>query len=565
MGTSSRPSELLEIWPRHGKWAFLAALMLGACALRLIHLEADLPAWISPWSMGEYVDEGYKTLSPRNLHLFGSVRWHPLDDYPGWFGISPILSWSYYATFELFGATLALARCVTIAYFLSFLALYGWGASRRYGGVLTATGLLFLALDGGLFFYSRTALIEVPLATLMYAPLFYFARSERVSPWKSFAIALLCAPIVVFGVKLSAAIYLAPVLASLLIRSLWLTRPVRYAWLLIAGVMVASALGLLLSQVEALPWLDRVDFSVSGYFFRIFSSPLVTLSPFMTLAGLFCAVHSIAVSPRRVVESSYRTALVAIVLISPLLLGAFPYDPPRYFIPILPAQSLLVLEWLHMQGTAPGPSESGFRWRAAFAFLGFLLVWFCAARVFNQVILARLPLPMGDEPGLSDRALIAVALLPSAVLALVTWNLRQSLLAPVLVQRVVKMAVAAFFVHSFAVLGWYAWTAEYQGREIRTQLISKLAPGSTLAGDWAPFFALGTEFPALYMNRAFNSAERISELRPDYFVYSDTEDSALSLAEISNQTEVELGPPVLQGTYIGRLVMIRPLQYRSHR
>lgn len=66
---------------------------MAAITLRLTHIDADTPAGLS-WSAGLYVDEGYKTLSPRNLLLLGNTHWHEADTYPGWMKSSPVTQWS---------------------------------------------------------------------------------------------------------------------------------------------------------------------------------------------------------------------------------------------------------------------------------------------------------------------------------------------------------------------------------------------------------------------------------------------------------------------------------------
>src|SRR5512132_2766522 len=81
---------------KFGHWALIPGLLFLLCGLRFLDLGADTPIWAKSYSMGDYVDEGYKTLSARNLVLFGQTHWHPLDNYPGWMKASPVTNWSYY-------------------------------------------------------------------------------------------------------------------------------------------------------------------------------------------------------------------------------------------------------------------------------------------------------------------------------------------------------------------------------------------------------------------------------------------------------------------------------------
>ena len=90
-------------------------LVLGLLALRLVHLGADTPVLITlPDDVGLYVDEGYKTMGPRNMVLFGADSWHPADDYTSWVWRSPLTQWSYFAAFRVSSPDLESARVVTV-------------------------------------------------------------------------------------------------------------------------------------------------------------------------------------------------------------------------------------------------------------------------------------------------------------------------------------------------------------------------------------------------------------------------------------------------------------------
>ena len=126
--------------------ALSVGLVLLLVLLRLIHLGADTPPYLSG-SDGLYVDEGYKTLSPRNLVLFGTTHWSPVDRYEGWMSSSPITQWSYYASFRLFGVDLEAARYVTVLFFAVFLFGFVLAMRRRYSGALLLGGLALLGLE----------------------------------------------------------------------------------------------------------------------------------------------------------------------------------------------------------------------------------------------------------------------------------------------------------------------------------------------------------------------------------------------------------------------------------
>ena len=150
-------------------------LVAGLILLRLIPLDADTPAGIS-WSAGLYVDEGYKTLSPRNLILFGTTHWNDADTYRGWMERSPLTQWSYYAGFKLFGVNITSARLATVFYMALLLCFYAVALRDRYRPWIYLTGLLALGLESTVFFFSRVSLFEIPLALFLYGLLFALAR-----------------------------------------------------------------------------------------------------------------------------------------------------------------------------------------------------------------------------------------------------------------------------------------------------------------------------------------------------------------------------------------------------
>lgn len=61
------------------KLGIALALAVALALLRLVHLTADTPYGLTEPTAGIYVDEGYKTLSPRNLILYGRTHWNDAD------------------------------------------------------------------------------------------------------------------------------------------------------------------------------------------------------------------------------------------------------------------------------------------------------------------------------------------------------------------------------------------------------------------------------------------------------------------------------------------------------
>ena len=330
------------------------ALAIGLALLRLIHLAADTPPGLST-SAAPYVDEGYRTLSPRNLVLFGTTHWHPKDVYAGWAGgPSPITQWAFHTSFRLFGTSIEAARGVTILFFALLLGGFVWAMSSRYLPGLILGGLALLGLESNLFFFSRIALLEVPIAALLYCLLFVFAR---LKPHRTVAPLLMALPtsvLLVFGVKFSALVYLTPILLA---SSFYFLRDQRCRrWLLDWRYLTLGAAGfavvLAITRDQWKPALamvgSRIHLVPSDIATRIIENPLVTSSPLLIAAGLLCAIHGLICRPDLYLGTIYRFSLVMLVLLGIPIVALFMYDPLRYYIPLLPAYGLVVLEWVHL-------------------------------------------------------------------------------------------------------------------------------------------------------------------------------------------------------------------------
>ena len=112
-------------------WLAVCLSLLALVGLRLVHLEADNPSGMQSGSMAPFVDEGYKTLGPRNLVLFGHTHWNSQDTYPTWMKRSPLTQWLFVGSFHLLGARVGSARIVTILLFAVFLGGFVLAMRRR--------------------------------------------------------------------------------------------------------------------------------------------------------------------------------------------------------------------------------------------------------------------------------------------------------------------------------------------------------------------------------------------------------------------------------------------------
>jgi hypothetical protein len=88
---------------------FLLCLIGGFGVFHLFFINADTPASLT-YGAGTYCDEGYKTLSARNMVLFGDTHWTELDEYAGWVKGSPVTFYFNYLMFNVFGVFLGFCK-----------------------------------------------------------------------------------------------------------------------------------------------------------------------------------------------------------------------------------------------------------------------------------------------------------------------------------------------------------------------------------------------------------------------------------------------------------------------
>ena len=530
-------------------WA-TSLIVLALAALRLAHLGADTPASISDW--GALVDEGYKTWSPRNLVLFGDSQLHPDDPYKGWMRASPLTQWAYYGAFRILGTRIESARAVTIVFFGLFLAAYGWAMRPRYPPGIFLAGLLALGLEGTTFFFSRIAIFEIPICFFVYGLLFALVRLGWSSPLRTVGLLLIVGAFVSLTVKLTAAIYVLLIAAAALCywadKERGRQKSVRIA-ALIAAAALALFVGLYFDTLQA-----KLGLSARNFLGRILDNPAVEAAPALSAFTAFCAAHGMLAASDRFRRDPYRLSLISLVLLGPILLALFSIHPLRYYVPLLPAQILLGLEWAAERmwrepiRLLPHPA----------AVLGWPALWLAVYQTVDGLLLA----PMAERfPQLGKASVCAVV---TVALVLLRWRWRHRLLAASSLRAGAAALALLTCVRAVSSVGAFLIDPSYRREEIRQALSRSIESGTLIAGDWAPLFALGTDLPAHYTRYNFVEDDRyFDKLRPSYYVYSESGwwTSQPILQTFERQQGVSLGQPVFEGSYAGRTVIVYRLLY----
>ena len=540
--------------------ALLALIVAFFCVqLRFIHLRADTPEKVSN-NIGLYVDEGYKTLAPRNLVIFGENSAHQADQYKGWMKASPLTNWPYYFMFKWLGVEIENARLVTIAYFALFILLFSLAVAGRYRITLLLVGIFALSLQHTLYFFSRVALLEVPIVTLLYGSLFLFIKTNdnriyRKIKWLAVLIFLSA-----FGIKISALLYFFVAGCMGLLSFL-----AGFSYHEKKKVYATIAVGLILVVITAFFYFDfwwhRIGHSPFFIMVRALNNPLLIHADiFLLLIGISCGLQGLICQPELYLGNLYRAALLGLVLLGPIVLSIFPYNPLRYYVPLVPAYILLILEWLYLSTWRESLAQNGNWFSDTLAFLMLFHLIFYVGVLFNEYFIKLLQIMIGDEPGLSDAGMVMFFAPIAAIVTVAIFILRKRIFSKKIFAGLITGFAVMGLVYNVSILSDFVLNPSYKSREIQADIESIVPGAAIVAGDWAPFFLIGTRILALYMNDKFNR-KNVASIRPDFFLDSDNRNSRGNAEVIRDIDGASFGAPVLNAVYVFTDVTLYPVLY----
>ena len=538
----------------------IVALLLATAAIRTVNLNADPVRWYTD-DLGYRIDEGYKTLSARNLYLYGEASWNLKDVYNGWINESPVTQWPYYWAFKSLGLKLSSARAVSIIFtsiFLTITAVFLW---RRVSPYLVVIGLLLLAADPALFLFSRSALFETALTLSTYTGIFLAVSVPPRYKYLSPAILMCIAVLAMFYIKQSAILYMAPPILCLTLIALkdridlTLNR-VRYTLFVIALVSIIIFIMYNPSVISMM--------NLSAIISRpqvLLLNPIHTLSPVALILAYTVLLELLITQPKAILGDSYRLCLASIVVVTPIALSLFIYNYTRYYLPVVPAALLLVLERFTPDITHN--STVRFKWLSLNSLLAttvFLALTMSLWASINYYVLDNLPINIGEDPGLSQPALLRTYPLFLVVFAFFTiiiarqyWNVARYHIYASLAGLHIILGLGI----SITALAYPG----YQSHHIRNLIVQQVKQDESIGGDWAPFFVVETGLRVLYMRPDYSNAELIVELRPDYFLNSDSLYDRKTTTILENISSIVLGEPIKLGMYAGHNISLRSIRY----
>lgn len=535
----------------------LVALM-GA---RYVNLDADPPPDYIPIDSGYHIDEGYKTLAPKNLLVFGDTNWHEKDHYSGWMKSSPLTQWPYYIAFKNFGLELENARLITVVYFCLFIVAVLFFLIKRYGLLLSLTATLLLMADAALFNFSRSALFEIALVFFVYLGMLMVTRVPNDKPILALAVCVIPVLIAMFTVKLSAILYCVPSIIAL--SYVFIIDSVRGnarkpLYFTIFGLVVLIA-----AFITSKTWMHRIPLDALLHVPEKFLlNPMPDLSILALLLGYGCVLHLLLVKPKALYENLYRLLLTVTIIFTPIILALFKYNPPRYYVVIIPACLLLLVEWVYMRPWLSQKDISLTLKQKVLAAIIFIPFSMFLLRAINMLVLENIPYNIGDDPGISLPGLYR--LFPFFLIGLS---------ALVYFRRTKSVVVLGFLIPVFATIQFVSGVIvqanvlthpSYESQKIRSALGHIMTDSESVAGDWAAFFTAEAPIRSFYMSKSINvpDAMHIADIKPDYFLHSDSPFDPMSLELLESNDSITLSEPKLLGTYMGNEIQLYKVSYQ---
>jgi hypothetical protein len=544
-----------------GKYRFSLIIVLSIAILIVhsIYLTADTPDWFADYDTGLRVDEGYKTLAPRNLVLFGQTIISEHDQYRGWFKNSFLTQSLLFISFNVFDPSLLVARATNLSYYLILIFLILWAHREHLKKISFALIILIAATEPFTYFFSRVALFEIAIALIVTAGLL----SIRIDSYKGLWAFVLLTVIGAAIIKTSVLVYLFPGIIALILYNYFLRPDLKYIRI---ATIVVVAIVLILLALNFNLLLQRIDFRPSpAQLSKMITNPIIIYSPWVFAAALYCIADIIIRGGFRMPKDPYFIAVSAVAIGGPVILTFISYNPPRYYVALLPSYILIVAYWLTYHGKNDQTAKKSLVMELVFialiAIASYTLIRGALMNFVVPVITSSKEFTLWMPRESARLSLFAIGGFSAVILLIVAYFKRTW------VCIFTRMAVIVSLAFTIVINSWQViefWKSpSYASQHIRENLKSFVEPGDAIIGDWAPFFALGTDIPAIYSELRWNYGDRVLLLRPSYFLYSGTLYDRANLESYKGLDGLIIEEVGFLGVYYKREVHLFRLNYST--
>ncbi|HFD32728.1 MAG TPA: hypothetical protein ENJ28_08510 [Gammaproteobacteria bacterium] len=472
---------------------------------------------------------------------------------------SPLTQWPYFWAFKNYGLTLAHARVITIIYFTLFIIVTFFLLFKRYKLPLTLLTLLLLTTDVALFNFSRSILFETAIIFFIYTGIIFVSHVQYAKPLQAVTIVTIFALIATFTIKKSAILYCVPSILACCGLVIFNSKRNKgnFLYLIVLALMLSY-----LAIITRGMWLPRIhQDTISQVTTRFFLNPIPDLSIIAILLAYSCILHIAIIKPRMLYLDLYRLCLVATVIGAPLMLSFIKYNPPRYYVPIIPACLLLCVEWIHLK-----------LWKLPIKFplttfhkicIVALIIPFSMflLRSINILILEKIPYNIGQDPGISLSGLYKLfPFFSLIVIVFFFFNQKRSFAT---LNLLIPLLIIAHIVTGVVTQTNILMHPSFDSRDIGKTLKNQIKSSESVAGDWAPFFTANEPIRSLYMSKGINkpTPAHIKKLRPDYFLSSNSPFDPLSLNLLKSNKAIRLDKPKMLGVYMNHDIKLYRIEY----
>ncbi len=509
----------------------LLLILLFAVFLQSIWLSADPPSEIS-WSNGIFTDPGIRATEARNIILFGSN--YPLGNQEIPYFMSPLLTSTLIPWFSVFGIGYAQLRVLSILFYLfSVIALYV--LSKEVASRQTATIAVFLfAFSFPVIMYGKYGLLEVFAMPFLILSMLFAVKSITFVKDKSLQI---------IACQKSGKEFALKILSLLFFFMAFLFKPTSLVLLPVLGLLflvgkdcflskkkLPSAIVLMALLVTFLSltfFFDPRFFDISGsqvpaafgasaimivrnillmFANNLFAQTAVIFS--LALVASLFAVFRLA--KHGFIKITPKTAIFMWFFFSTLGLSLLSYQPPRYFLIILPPMCFLAADAISHFATNI-PNKTFFSKKNMLFFIPWLLVAsFWIAVSSNKFIFAKAFDLLFFFPTIFIIFLITSYLICRFLL---------SLLSKRNVRKTFVLGIFLLFVLS-SVLPFANWamSPNYSLTETANYLEADVGPEAIVIGFSTNWLCIETSLKCIPMFNTFNNKQPFERFKPSHLI-----------------------------------------------
>jgi len=558
---------------------FGMGMFIGLLALyvtfQMTFINVDTPSSLT-YGAGTYCDEGYKTLSARNMVLFGETHWTELDEYAGWVKGSPVTVYFNYVMFEIFGVSLATARAGNVLFAVGCLIVFYLILKKIYDRKHALLGVVLLGVNQVFFFYSRIALFEFKMMFFvllgLYVMLFVREHQFFIIPMIGSWIAAYYSKASVEMFYITLVVYFSLMYKNgaglnlmLKKRNLWIL-----AFLLIIGLGVLQFFFVFQREAyDSVSLFGRGYRSPAGAAVFWVGQEFFTKNAVLIFLGVIYAGYVIVQLMEQKGYNKYDVLFLVWFVLGTGMFALVSFVQLGYYIYVIfPLIALAVRGILLFGPIMKTLFEEGY---AGLKFVVVLLAVYLL--IVHTSFLSFWPIR--SEYGWEAQAVKYFGLMSTVIVCFVTVGfvvLRRnekyvSGVFKLSKRKYVSVFVTLILLSNLVPIASWAVRPKYELKEI-SQKLDGFKDGSIFIGDWAPQLVIDTPHRVLYTMtskdlKASRNFHNLGEIKPDYLVIVDRLNDHMLEHFRMEYPGVSATSPHSSYTYAGKKILLYELDFNA--